>query len=170
MAVTQMAAGLFHLSCRLGDCLLCFSKQNNTALAVLPANAMDLQHSPEPWHRSALLQKTSTCPASICYPQPDRCCVSGRALPSCLFPPEKRRSFSRLSFLCEVNGQRGMDAVLWLTGIVTLQCCVPSDVFPPTFGDVSIVWALLGKVGACLKIALSCLTQVERCPFRRRVC
>lgn len=34
--------------------------------------------------------------------------------------------------------------------IVTLHCCVHSDVFPSPFGDVNVVWALLNKIGACL--------------------
>lgn len=172
MAVVQTAAGLFLAVppvMQTGECLLSFSKQSNTntALAVLPADAMVLQHSPEPWHRSAFLQETSACPASICHPQPDQCCVSGRALPSCLNPPDEGRSFPRLSLPCEINGQCGTDAVL----------LADWDGDPSLFYSLrhfsSHIWrhqcclGFSGQGWCLLKIAVSCLTQVDRCPFRK---
>lgn len=173
MAVVQTAEGLFLAVSpvtQTGECLLSFSKQSSTAPVVLPATAMVLQHSPEPWHMSAFLQETSICPASIHHPQPDQCGVSGRAPPSCPFPPEKGRSFPRLSLLCEINGQCGVDAVL-------LSDCDSDSSFFCSFQCFSShIWrgqCCLGFAGqgwCLLKIALSYLTQVERCPFRRRMC
>jgi len=73
-----------------------------------PAHATILQHSLRPRPQLAFLWDTSAHPLGIC--------ASDRALPSCLLPPEKERSFPRLSLLWEINGQRGTDAVLvgWL--------------------------------------------------------
>lgn len=91
-------------------------KQSDLVLPVPPAHALVLQHSPSPWHRSSFLQETSAHLAAICHPRPKPRCVPGRALPSCLLPPVKGRSFHRLSSFCEITGQCGMDAALfdWL--------------------------------------------------------
>lgn len=149
-----------------GKCLLSFSKQSNTALPVLPDDVMVLQHSPELCHRSTFLQETSTCPANIYHPQPD-CSVLAGLCPAVSFHQRKEGvSPARLSLLCEINGQCGMDAVLLADWDSDSSLLCSFRYFSSHIWRCQFCLGFAGQGWCLLKIVLSCLTQVESCPFR----
>lgn len=140
-----------------GDCLLSSSKQSDLAPAVLPAHAVVLRCSRWPRHLSAFLQETSARPAGICHPRPDQHRVSGRALPSCLLPPEEGRSFPRLRLLREINASVGQ-MLCFLAGWAVnplLSCSL--SCFSSHFWRCRCCLGFPGQGWCLIQIALSCL-------------
>lgn len=134
-------------------------KQSNTALAVLPANAMVLQRSPESWHRSTFpgnLYLSSRHLSPTAWPV--LWVWQGSAQ---LSPPRKRRSFPRLSSLCEINGQWGMDAVLLADWDCDPSLLCSFKFFSSHTWRCQYCLGFAGQDWCLLKIALGCLTQVE---------